>query len=62
MVIMSGRTRFPTWLAVINPVTLTVAWLLLKKVLPRHVGEFFQGAGFNIAYIAWFAAMTSKIR
>jgi hypothetical protein len=60
--ILSGSTRFPTWMAVINPVTMTLAWLLLKRGLPKRVGDFLQGAGFNIAYFAWIAAMTATIR
>lgn len=60
--ILTGRTRFPTWLAAINPVTMTIAWLLLKKVLPRAIGESLQGAGFNIAFFAWFAAMAVTVR
>ena len=58
----AGRTRLPVWMAGVNPVTMTVAWLLLKRILPKRVGEVLQGAGFNIAYIAWFAAMTGTVR
>jgi hypothetical protein len=46
----------------VNPVTMTVAWLLVKRALPTPVAEFLQGAGFNIAYGAWFAAMTMTVR
>jgi hypothetical protein len=59
---LTGRTRFPAWLAAINPVTMTIAWLLAKKVLPTSVGELLQGAGFNIAFFVWFAAMTATVR
>ena len=37
-------------------------WLLVKRGLPTPAGEFLQGAGFNIAYGAWFAAMTMTVR
>ena len=59
--ILTGRTRLPTWLAGINPVTMTIAWLLLKTILPRRVGVLLQGAGFNIAYFAWFGAMAATV-
>lgn len=55
---LTGRTRFPVWMAAVNPVTLTIGWLLLRRVLPQGVGEFLKGAGFNIAFAAWFGAMT----
>ena len=60
--VLTGRTRLPTWVAAVNPVTMTVAWLLLKTILPRPVAGFLQGAGFNIAYFAWFAAMAATVR
>ena len=59
--ILTGRTRLPTWLAGVNPVTMTMAWLLLKTTLPRRVGVLLRGAGFNIAYCAWFAAMAATV-
>ncbi len=59
--ILTGRTRLPTWLAWVNPVTMTMAWLLLKTILPRRVGMLLQGAGFSIAYFAWFAAMAAAV-
>ena len=59
--ILSGRTRLPTWMAGVTPVTMTIAWLLLKAMLPRRVGAPLQGAGFNIAYGAWLAAMAATV-
>jgi hypothetical protein len=60
--ILTRPTRFPVWLAGVTPVTMTIAWLLLKTLLPSRVKDLTQGAGFNIAYIAWFAAMTAAVR
>jgi hypothetical protein len=59
---VSGSTRFPPWMGAVNPVTMTVGWLLVKRGLPTPAAEFLQGAGFNIAYGAWFAAMTMTVR
>jgi hypothetical protein len=59
---VSGGTRFPLWMGAVNPVTMTMAWLLVKRGLPTRAAEFLQGAGFSIAYGAWFAAMTMTVR
>jgi hypothetical protein len=59
--ILTGRTRQPTWMAGVNPVTMTIAWLLLKTILPRPVGVLLRGAGFNIAYFVWFGAMAATV-
>jgi hypothetical protein len=52
------RTHFPTWMAAINPVTMFIAWMLIKRVLPRFVQDWTEGAGFNIAYLLFFMFMT----
>jgi len=54
----SGRTMFPVWMAAINPVTMTVAWMLVKRILPQPIQDWTEGAGFNIAYLAFFACTT----
>lgn len=58
MLVASGRTAFPTWMAAVNPVTLTIAWMVLKRILPRFVRDGTEGAGFNIAYLAFFGCTT----
>ena len=57
MVGMSA-TLFPTWMAAVNPVTLTIAWLLIKRILPQFVRDWTEGAGFNIAYFVFFLCTT----
>ena len=54
----SGMTLFPTWMAAVNPVTMTIAWMLIKRILPQFVRDWTEGAGFNIAYLAFFACTT----
>ena len=54
----SGKTAFPVWMAAINPVTTTIAWLLVKRILPQFVRDWTEGAGFNIAYLIFFACTT----
>ena len=58
ILVVSGKTAFPVWMAGINPVTLTIAWLLIKRVLPQFVRDWTEGAGFNIAFLVFFACTT----
>jgi hypothetical protein len=58
ILVASGKTAFPVWMAAINPVTMTIAWLLIKRVLPQFVRDWTEGAGFNIAYLVFFACTT----
>jgi hypothetical protein len=58
ILVASGRTAFPVWMAAINPVTMTLVWLGLKRLLPQFVRDWTEGAGFNIAYLAFFACTT----
>lgn len=58
ILVASGRTAFPVWMAAINPVTMTIAWMLMKRILPQFVRDWTEGAGFNIAYLVFFACTT----
>ena len=58
ILVASGRTAFPVWMAAVNPVTMTIAWLVLKRLLPQFVRDWTEGAGFNIAYLIFFACTT----
>ena len=61
VLVASGKTSFPAWMAAINPVTMTIAWLLLKRVLPQFIRDWTEGAGFNIAYLVFFACTTATL-
>ncbi|HCR72431.1 MAG TPA: hypothetical protein DIW23_13365 [Anaerolineae bacterium] len=61
VLVASGKTAFASWMMYINPVTLTIAWLLIKKVLPKFILDWTEGAGFNIAYIAFFICTTISL-
>lgn len=61
ILVYSGNTLFPTWLAFINPVTMTITWMLIKRILPSFVHDATEGAGFNIAYMAFFACTTISL-
>jgi len=56
--VWSGETLFPKWMAAINPVTMTIVWMLVKHILPQFIRDWTEGAGFNIAYVAFFAFTT----
>lgn len=58
VLVASGRTSFPTWMAAVNPVTMTIAWMLIKRILPQFVRDWTEGAGFNIAFMLFFACTT----
>jgi hypothetical protein len=58
VLVASAKTAFPIWMVVVNPVTMTIAWLILKRILPQSVRDWTEGAGFNIAYLAFFACTT----
>lgn len=58
VLVWSGKTHFPVWMAAINPITMTIAWMLVKRVLPQFIRDWTEGAGFNIAYLAFFACTT----
>ena len=58
VLVASGQTRFPTWMAAVNPVLALLAWLIIKKILPKRITAYTEGAGFNIAYLIFFALTT----
>lgn len=55
-----GATRFPMWMAAVNPLTMLLVWLVLKRLIPR-LGDWLEGAGFNIAFLIFFAAVTATL-
>jgi len=61
ILVWSGNTLFPVWMAAINPVTMTIAWMLVKRVLPQFIRDWTEGAGFNIAYLAFFTCTTTSL-
>lgn len=58
MAVSTGQTLFPAWMAAINPVTMTIVWLLLKRILPAFMTDPLEGAGFNVAYFVFFVCTT----
>ena len=58
ILVASGNTAFPVWMAAVNPLTMTIAWLIIKRILPQSIRDGAEGAGFNIAFMAFFACTT----
>ncbi len=58
VLVARGDTHFPSWMAAVNPVTLTIAWLVVKRILPKFIADSLEGAGFNIAYFLFFLCTT----
>jgi len=58
ILVASGKTAFPVWMAGVNPLTMTLAWLIGKRILPQFVRDWTEGAGFNIAFMAFFICTT----
>ena len=53
------KTAFPGWMVVVNPLTLIIAWLLIKRIFPRFIRDWTEGAGFNIAFLIFFSLTTA---
>ncbi|MCC7118780.1 MAG: hypothetical protein IT310_09665 [Anaerolineales bacterium] len=61
VLVASGNTAFPIWMIWITPLTMTIAWLVLKRILPQFVRDTTEGAGFNIAFMAFFACTLTTL-
>lgn len=59
--VVSGRTLFPIWMAAVNPVLATLLWLAVKRLLPGRLVDYTEGAGFNIAFLIFFALTTGTL-
>jgi hypothetical protein len=59
--VASGNSAFPVWMAGITPLTMTIAWMLIKRILPQLIRDWTEGAGFNIAYMAFFVCTTISL-
>ena len=61
VLVSSGKTSFPVWMTGVTPLTMTILWLIVKRILPQFVRDWTEGAGFNIAYMAFFACTTISL-
>jgi len=61
VLVSSGNTLFPAWMAGITPLTMTITWMLVKRILPQFIRDWTEGAGFNIAYMVFFICTTLSL-
>jgi len=59
--VASGQTWFPRWMAVVNPASTFLAWMITRRILPKRISAYTEGAGFNIAYLIFFALTTATL-
>jgi hypothetical protein len=58
LAVLQGTTALPLWMAFMNPVLMTLVYMLLaRKLIPLSIMKYVQGAGFNIVYIIFFALL-----
>jgi len=61
IIVATQTTRFPAWMVAVNPLTLIVVWLIVKRILPQLARDWTEGAGFNIGFLIFFAITTTHI-
>jgi hypothetical protein len=61
VLVATQKTAFPIWMAAVNPLTLIIMWLVLKRILPQFIRDWTEGAGFNIAFMIFFICTTSTL-
>lgn len=58
IVVAVGTTGLPRWMAAVNPVTMVITWMLIRRLLPERVARYSEGAGFNIGFFLFFGLLT----
>lgn len=51
--VMTGRTRYPKWMAIVNPFLLIIASFLVYLIAPA-VGKFIMPIALNVAFAVFF--------
>ena len=58
VLVVSGRTAFPRWLAAFTPITVFLTWWVLRQALPEAVAVALSGVGINIGFLVFFSLNT----
>lgn len=61
IVVLIFETLLPPWMAAVNPVTTSLVFLLLKRLLPRQLTRYVEGAGFNIGFFLFFVLLAINL-
>lgn len=56
--LISGRARYPRWVALLNPIVLILIGSFSDQVLPEPISTLIAGAGLNVGMLMWFALST----
>jgi uncharacterized protein DUF6796 len=56
--VASGRSRYPRWVAVTNPIVMMVIGSLLSRVLPSPFSIWLDGAGLNLGMLFFMILST----
>lgn len=56
-----GRSRYPRWVAVANPIVMMVVGSLLDRVLPSPLALWLEGAGLNLGMFFFMALSTTLL-
>ena len=54
-----GRSRYPRWIAVVNPIVMIVIGSLLSRVLPSPLSIWLDGAGLNLGMLFFMVLSTT---
>lgn len=58
---LTGRSRYPKWMAILNPILLIVASFLVYAMAPA-VGKYLMPIALNVAFAVFFVASISVAR
>ena len=56
-----GRSRYPRWIAVANPIVMIVIGSLLSRVLPSPLSIWLDGAGLNLGMLLFMVLSTTLL-
>ena len=59
--IARGKTLYPRWVALANPLVCMLAGVLLDRVLPQPLALWLAGAGLSVGMLAFFAVSTAVL-
>ena len=58
--VAGGRSRYPRWIAIANPIVMIVIGSLLSRVLPSPLSIWLDGAGLNLGML-FFMTLSTKL-
>jgi hypothetical protein len=62
LVVALSDTSLPRWMSAVNPVTMSLAWIMFRKLLPERLARYAEGAAFNVGFLLFFLLVTVNLR